>query len=83
MSRPIKILAWLIAAFIAVFALGAVFLLLFFDPNDFRDDIAEAVNKQTGRELLIEGDVSLAFFPWLAIEVGKLRSARPNSRRSR
>jgi AsmA protein len=70
MSRPIKILAWLIAAFIAVFALGAVFLLLFFDPNDFRDDIAEAVNKQTGRELLIEGDVSLAFFPWLAIEVG-------------
>lgn len=70
MSRPIKILAWLIAAFVAVFALGAVFLLVFFDPNDFRDDIAEAVNKQTGRELLIEGDVSLAFFPWLAIEVG-------------
>ena len=70
MSRPIKILAWLIAAFVAVFALGAVFLLLFFDPNDFRDDIAEAVNKQTGRELLIEGDVSLAFFPWLAIEIG-------------
>ena len=70
MSRPIKILAWLIAALVAVFVLGATAFFLFFDPNDFREDIAEAVAKQTGRELAIEGDVSLAFFPWLAIEVG-------------
>ncbi|MCP4302255.1 MAG: AsmA family protein, partial [Gammaproteobacteria bacterium] len=70
MSRPTKILAWLIATVLAVFALAAVFLLLFFDPNDYRDDIAEAVTKRTGRDLVIEGDVSLAFFPWLAIDVG-------------
>ena len=70
MGRFTKILAWLIAAFVAVFALAAIFFVLFFDPNDFRDDIAEAVKQRTGRDLVIEGDLSVAFFPWLAIEVG-------------
>lgn len=70
MSRPIKFLAWLLAALAAIFALAAVFLFLFFDPNDFREEIAAAVTKETGRDLTIDGDVSLAIFPWLAIEVG-------------
>jgi AsmA protein len=70
MSRPTKILAWLVAAVLAIFALGAIFLVLFFDPNDYRDDLAEAVKERTGRDLMIEGDVSLAFFPWLAIDIG-------------
>lgn len=71
MSRPAKILAWLVAALVAVFVLGVVAITLFFDPNDFREDIARAVEKSTGRELVIEGDVSVSFFPWLAVEVGK------------
>jgi AsmA protein len=70
MGRTTKIVAWLIAAFFAVFALAAIFFVLFFDPNDFRDDIAGAVKERTGRDLVIEGDLSVAFFPWLAIEVG-------------
>ncbi|MGB5719289.1 MAG: AsmA family protein, partial [Woeseiaceae bacterium] len=70
MSRITKIFAGLILALVTVFIIGAVFFLLFFDANDFRDDVASAVSEKTGRELLIEGDVSLAFFPWFAIEVG-------------
>ena len=71
MSRITKILGLLMVALVAVFVVGAVFFFLFFDANDFREDIAEAVNKQTGRELVIEGDVSLSLFPWFAIEVGR------------
>lgn len=71
MSRITKILGLLIVALVAVFVVGAVFFFLFFDANDFREDIAGAVNKQTGRELVIEGDVSLSLFPWFAIEVGR------------
>jgi len=70
MSRPIKFLAWLLATLAAIFALAAVFLFLFFDPNDFREEIAAAASKETGRDFTIDGDVSLAIFPWLAIEVG-------------
>lgn len=73
MGRVVKYLLWLIGGFIALFVLAAVALYVFFDPNDFRDEISSSVKNQTGRELSIEGDISLDLFPWLAVEVGKAR----------
>ena len=70
MGRPAKIFAWVIAAMLAVFALAAIALTFFFDPNDFREDIASAVQDSTGRELQIDGDISVQLFPWLAVQVG-------------
>ena len=70
MSKITKILGLLFVAVVTLFLLGAVYFSLFFDANDFREDISGAVAKQTGRELVIEGDVSLSLFPWFAIEVG-------------
>ena len=70
MGRILKIIAWLVAGFITIFILAAVALYLFFDPNDFREDVATAVYEETGRELTIDGDVSVSLFPWLAVEVG-------------
>ena len=71
MARLLKILMLLIAAFIGVAVLASVALFLFFDPNDARDEISEVVKKKTGRELVIEGDISLSLFPWIAVEVGR------------
>ena len=71
MGRFIKVFLIAVGAFIAVFLLAAIFLYLFFDPNDFREDIANKVREQTGRELTIEGDISLDIFPWIAVQVGK------------
>jgi len=70
MGRPAKILAWLVAAVIAIFAIAAIALTLFFDPNDFREEIATAVHDETGRDLQIDGEISVKLFPWLAVEVG-------------
>ena len=70
MSKITKIVGLLVIALVTVFVLAAVYFSLFFDANDFREDISGAVAKQTGRELVIEGDVSLSLFPWFAIEVG-------------
>ncbi len=71
MSRLGKIIGWLVAAIIALFALGAVAFILFFDANNFRDEISRAVENSTGRELSIEGEIGLSFFPWLAVDVGR------------
>jgi AsmA protein len=46
---------------------AAVFLI---NPNDYKDEIAAAVKKQTGRELAIQGDISLSVFPWLHNFIG-------------
>ena len=70
MARLLKIVFILLATFVGVVAIAAVALFLFFDPNDFRDKISVAVKEQTGRDLVIEGELSLTVFPWLAVEVG-------------
>lgn len=70
MGRLTKIILGLVAAFVALFAVAAIAFFLFFDPNDFREDIAKAVKESTGRELTIDGEVSLQLFPWLAVEIG-------------
>ncbi len=71
MGRVAKISLWLVSGFVALFVLAAGAVYLFFEPNDFREEIANSVKNQTGRELTIEGDISLELFPWLAVEVGK------------
>ncbi|MDH5262546.1 MAG: AsmA family protein [Gammaproteobacteria bacterium] len=71
MTRVAKVLLWLVGGFVALFVLAAIAVYVFFDPNDFREEIANSVKNQTGREMTIEGDISLELFPWLAVEVGK------------
>ncbi|MCH9695156.1 MAG: AsmA family protein [Gammaproteobacteria bacterium] len=72
MGRFVKYFFWAAGGLLVVFVLAATALYLFFDPNDFREDISAAVKNQTGRELQIEGDIELDLFPWLAVEVGQV-----------
>ncbi len=73
MKRTTRIIAWIvgvIALLILLLALVARFLI---DPNDYRDQIAGLVERSTGRQLAIEGDLDLSVFPWLGLEVGQMR----------
>lgn len=71
MARLVKFLLVAVAAIVGVGVIASVALYLFFDPNDFRDEIATAVQESTGRELTIEGDLSLSVFPWIAVDIGR------------
>jgi len=73
MGRVLKSLLLVIGGLIGLLVIGVVSFLLLFDPNDYRDDIAAEVKLATGRELIIEGDVEVSIFPWLAIEIGSTR----------
>jgi AsmA protein len=42
------------------------------DINNYKDQIAALVEKQTGRELKIQGDISLSVFPWLEVKTGAI-----------
>lgn len=70
MIRFTKFVAAIIGVLFLLFVVAAIAFFLFFDPNDFREDIAQAVKEETGRDLVIDGEVSLQLFPWLAVEVG-------------
>ncbi|MEX0975855.1 MAG: AsmA family protein [Woeseia sp.] len=71
MSRVLKFLLIAVAAIVGIGIVAAIAFLMFFDPNDFRDDISAQVSEATGREFVIEGDLSVSLFPWLAVEVGR------------
>jgi len=71
MGGPLKKVLFLILGIVAVAVVAAVSFVLLFDPNDFREEIAAKVKQTTGRDLVIEGDIELTLFPWVAINVGK------------
>ena len=65
-----KLLYFLIGV-VAIVVVAAIAISLFFDPNDYRDRIAEEVRRETGRELFIEGDLGLSLFPSIGIDIGR------------
>lgn len=73
MGRLVRILLFGIVGAIGLAVVAAVAMYLFFDPNDFRDDISAQVKAATGRDLVIEGDLSLSVFPWIAVNIGRTR----------
>ncbi len=70
MGKFLKFILWLVVALIALVAIAAVVLPMVIDPNDYKAEIATAVEKQTGRTLTIEGDITLSVFPWLGLDIG-------------
>ena len=38
-----------------------------FDPNDYKQEVVDLVKKETGRDLKIDGDIGLTFYPWLGV----------------
>ncbi len=73
MGRILKYALIAAGAAVALLVVAAVTFSLLFDPNDFRDTIAKQVEGRTGREFVIEGDLDVSLFPWLAIDVGRTR----------
>lgn len=73
-----RIVKWFLIAIagvvtlLIVLALAVIFLV---NPNDYRGEIEHAVTAQTGRKLAIEGDLKLAFFPWIGLQADKVRLA--------
>ena len=72
MKRFFKVTAWIIGAVATLFIAAAVYILLIFDPNKYKAEIAAAVHDATGRELAIQGNLKLSLFPWLGVETGAM-----------
>ena len=71
MGKLLKIILSFIVVAVGLVVVLAVALLFIVDPNDYKGQIASAVEAQTGRTLTIEGDMALSVFPWLGLDIGK------------
>ena len=67
-----KLFFKLIFALILLLLIAIVGFAVMFNPNDYKDDISKLVKEQTGRELILKGDISLSLFPWIGIDLGAI-----------
>lgn len=65
-------LAWLFTLLLLIVAAIAVFVLTF-DANRYKPELAALVKEQTGRELDIDGDIHLSFYPDIALQLGQVK----------
>ncbi|MGB5442161.1 MAG: AsmA family protein [Gammaproteobacteria bacterium] len=73
MGKLLKFLFGFLLLLVVLVVAAVVVLPLVVDPNDYKPEIAAAVKEQTGRNLEIEGDISLSVFPWLGLDIGPTR----------
>jgi AsmA protein len=57
---------------VGVAAAGAAYLAATFDPNDYKDEIIKAVKESKQRDLRLDGDITLTFFPSIGANLGKV-----------
>ena len=67
-----RTLSKLIIFIVIIVITGLIALLVFVDPNDYKQEISTQVEKATGRTLTLDGDIKLSVFPWIALELGPL-----------
>jgi AsmA protein len=72
MKRLMKWIGAIIGGLVGLILVAMLAVTLLVDPNDYKGEIAAQVKQNTGRELVIDGDISLSFFPWLGLELGRL-----------
>jgi len=68
--RALKIAGIVVGGLVALVVIALLLVVLFVDPNDYRDDIERVVESKTGRQLTLSGDLHLTVFPWLALKAG-------------
>ncbi len=69
MGKLFKIIGIFIGAVLLLIVAASIILPMVISPNDFKGEIVKRVQQQTGRELKIDGDLSLSVFPWLGINI--------------
>jgi AsmA protein len=73
MNKLFKRILQLLAVITALVLTVVLVIVLVVNPNDYKDQISQLVEKNTGRSLTIDGDISLTFFPWLGLKLAKVK----------
>lgn len=77
-----KLFKWFIGLIVIVallLVLAVLLLPVFFDPNDHKPEIQQAVQNQIGREVSLNGPIGWSVFPWIAIELNDVTVANEQS----
>ena len=73
--KKLKLVLKILGVVIVILLLAVAAFIFTFDPNNYKDTITAQVEKQTGRDFEIAGDIRLSVFPWVGIKVEDVKLA--------
>ena len=77
MSKLLRTVLIVVATIVLLVLAAGVAVTLLIDPNDYRDEIAQAVEAETGRQLSLDGDIDLTAFPCCSLRLGPAALSNP------
>jgi AsmA protein len=75
--RALRIIGVVIGCLIVLLIVAVIALWLIVNPNDYKGRIEAAVESSTGRELSLSGNIHLAIFPSIALDLGPASLGNP------
>jgi uncharacterized protein involved in outer membrane biogenesis len=58
---------------VATLILSLILLAWFINPNDYKPQLQATIKKETGRDLIIAGEIHWRFWPWFSLEINQLQ----------
>ena len=71
MKALLKLILY-VSGFVVVLVVAAALWLANLDANEHKDWISNKVQEETGRNLLLDGDINVTLYPWLGLEANKV-----------
>ncbi len=72
MKKTFKYVLWSAFAVLLVAVAGIAYIAATFNPNDYKDQIIKLVKDKKQRDLHLDGDIKLMFFPSIGANLGKV-----------
>ncbi len=79
MLKAFKVLLIVLGLIVVIFAAVIGYVAATFNPNQYKQQVIDAVREKTERTLRLEGDIQLSFFPSLGMVVSKVSLSEPRS----
>lgn len=74
----LKRLSFLVAGILALIIALLAYVMLFVNPNDFKDQLKSVAQQKANVTLRLDGDIRWSFFPWLGLELENIGVALGN-----
>ena len=78
MKRFLKWIFALVGIVIVLLVIATVVLPMVIDPNNYKEEISDAVAKKTGRDLTIGGEIKWTVFPSIGLELSDVTLDNPD-----
>ncbi|MGD9591423.1 MAG: AsmA family protein [Candidatus Berkiella sp.] len=77
MSKFLRFIAWSALTLISIVIIIPVAAFLYFDPNEYKQEISQLITQKSGLPLEIHGTIEMKYFPWLGLSVQNVSMAQP------